>query len=157
VRGIDGIVRVCEGKNNSSARAGADSSVVIAARRKVSMPVKAPLTDKQLRGQAGEDLALGHLLRQGLTLIERNFRCKVGEIDLIMAQHGGLVFVEVRQRASTRFGGAAASVGFAKQRRLVRAAQLYLLRYRTPPACRFDVVAIDGSAVEWIQDAIQAC
>ena len=113
-------------------------------------------TDRQIRGQAGEDAALAHLVEQGLTLVTRNFRCKVGEIDLIMAHAGALVFVEVRQRASAQFGGAAASVGAAKQRRLINAAHYYLLRYRSLPACRFDVVAIENGELRWIKDAIQA-
>ena len=120
------------------------------------MATAPPRTDKQIRGQAGEDAALAYLQAQGLTLAQRNFRCKVGEIDLIMMHGAVLVFVEVRRRASAQFGGAAASVGFAKQRRLIRAAQLYLLRYRSPPACRFDVVAIEGAALNWIRDAIQS-
>src|SRR5438132_2871194 len=106
-------------------------------------------TGKQIRGQAGEDDALAYLARQGLTLVERNFRCKGGEIDLIMRHGDTLVFVEVRKRADMRFGGAAASIGRAKQRRLMLAAQVYLLRYRSPPACRFDVFAIDGEQQTW--------
>lgn len=115
-----------------------------------------PRTAKQVTGQDGEDQALVYLKKQGLMLVERNFRCKAGEIDLIM-QHGEtLVFVEVRKRADTRHGGAAASITPAKQRKLIRAAQFYLLRYRMPPACRFDVVAIDGEEVNWIRNAITA-
>lgn len=115
-----------------------------------------PRTAKQVAGQAGEDAALEHLLRQGLTLVTRNFRCKAGEIDLVMRDHASLVFVEVRKRASTDYGGAAASITPAKQRRLLRAAQFYLLRYKTPPACRFDVVAIDGERLSWLKNAIEA-
>lgn len=116
----------------------------------------APRTEQQMLGQAGEDAALVFLQQQGLTLVTRNFSCKSGEIDLIMGQSATLVFVEVRQRASSRFGGAAASIGAAKQRRLILAAQFYLQRYRAPPACRFDVVTIDGGAINWIRDAISA-
>ncbi|HJW53693.1 MAG TPA: YraN family protein [Burkholderiaceae bacterium] len=115
-----------------------------------------PRTDKQLRGQAAEDAALAHLERHGLILIERNFRCKGGEIDLVMRQRDSLVFIEVRKRSSARYGGAAASVTTAKQTRLTIAAQVYLMRYKTPPACRFDVVAIDGEALTWLQNAIDA-
>lgn len=115
-----------------------------------------PRTDKQLRGQAAEDAALAHLERHGLILIERNFRCKGGEIDLVMRQCDSLVFIEVRKRSSARYGGAAASVTTAKQARLTIAAQVYLMRYKTPPACRFDVVAIDGEALAWLQNAIDA-
>lgn len=111
-------------------------------------------TDKQVQGKAGEDAALSHLERHGLTLVTRNFRCKGGEIDLIMQEHVTLVFVEVRKRADTRHGGAAASITAAKQRRLMIAAQIYLQRYKMPPACRFDVVAIDGGSINWIKNAI---
>lgn len=115
-----------------------------------------PRTEQQIRGQAGEDAALAYLQRQGLQLVTRNFRCKAGEIDLIMSVAGTLVFVEVRRRASGRYGGAAASVGPAKQRRLLLAAQCYLQRYRVPPACRFDVVTIEGGVLAWIRDAFGA-
>ncbi len=113
-------------------------------------------TDKQLQGQAGEDAALKYLQQHGLTLTARNFRCKGGEIDLIMQDRGSLVFVEVRKRSSQRHGGAAASITAAKQRRLWIAAQVYLQRYRTLPACRFDVVAIDGDTLSWLKNAIEA-
>lgn len=113
-------------------------------------------TGRQITGQAGEDAALAHLTQHGLRLVQCNFRCKLGEIDLIMQDGATLVFVEVRKRADTRHGGAAASVTFAKQRRLIRAAQYYLQRYRMPPACRFDVVAIDGGAMNWLKNAIDA-
>lgn len=115
-----------------------------------------PRTAKQVQGQAGEDDALEYLRQNGLTLVERNFRCKGGEIDLIMRQQAALVFVEVRKRADNRHGGAAASVTAAKQARLVIAAQIYLQRYKNPPACRFDVIAIDGTALTWLQNAIEA-
>jgi putative endonuclease len=112
-------------------------------------------TARQLTGQRGEDDALKFLLRQGLILQERNFRCKGGEIDLLMTDRDTLVFVEVRKRAVSQFGGAADSVTAAKQRRLIVAAQVYLQRYRSPPPCRFDVIAIDGNDVTWLKDAIQ--
>nr|WP_315397282.1 YraN family protein [uncultured Duganella sp.] len=112
-------------------------------------------TERQRLGRLGEERALAHLRDQGLTLVARNFLCKVGEIDLIM-QHGSyLVFVEVRQRAAAGFGGAAASVTPAKRRRLVNAAQYYLLRHPSPPPCRFDLVAIDNEILSWIQNIIE--
>lgn len=111
-------------------------------------------TGRQLHGQAGEDRALEYLTGHGLTLVERNFRCKVGEIDLVMRDKGSLVFVEVRRRDSFDYGGAIASVTPAKQRRMVRAAQYYLLRYPHLPPCRFDVVAIDGHGLNWLKNAI---
>ena len=120
-------------------------------------------TDKQLLGNAAEVRALAHLQQQGLRLVERNYRVargpnsRGGEIDLICrAPDGTLVFVEVRARADLRHGGAAASVGGAKQRSLVLAARHYLRRYATLPPCRFDVVAIDGEALEWLPGAFEA-
>ena len=114
----------------------------------------------RLRGNAAEDAALAHLLAAGLTLVERNYRTPGrggGEIDLVMREPGGtLVFVEVRARAGTTHGGAAASVGGVKQRRIVLAARHYLMRHRSPPACRFDVVAIDGNHIEWLKAAFDA-
>ena len=114
----------------------------------------------RLRGNAAEDAALAHLLAAGLTLVERNYRTPGrggGEIDLVMREAGGtLVFVEVRARAGTTHGGAAASVGGVKQRRIVLAARHYLMRHRSPPACRFDVVAIDGNHIEWLKAAFDA-
>jgi putative endonuclease len=113
-------------------------------------------TARQVEGQAAEDLALRHLAGHGLELVERNFRCKGGEIDLVMQERATLVFVEVRKRADRSHGGAAASVTAAKQRRLIVAAQIYLQRYRQPPPCRFDVIAIDGAQLDWLQNAIEA-
>ena len=114
----------------------------------------------RLRGNAAEDAALAHLLAEGLTLVERNYRTPGrggGEIDLVMREAGGtLVFVEVRARAGTTHGGAAASVGGVKQRRIVLAARHYLMRHKSPPACRFDVVAIDGNHIEWLKAAFDA-
>ncbi len=111
-------------------------------------------------GASAEDQALAHLLKAGLMLVERNYRTPGrggGEIDLILREPGGtLVFVEVRARQRASHGGAAASVGAVKQRRIVLAARHYLGRLRAPPPCRFDVVAIDGGAVDWIKAAFDA-
>ena len=114
----------------------------------------------RVRGTAAEDAALAHLQAAGLTLLERNYRTPGrggGESDLVMRAPGGtLVFVEVRARGSATHGGAAASVGANKQRRIVLAARHYLLRHRQPPPCRFDVVAIEGDRIEWIKGAFDA-
>jgi putative endonuclease len=111
-------------------------------------------------GDAAEDRALAHLLGQGLRLLARNYRTQGrggGEIDLVMRDRDGtLVFVEVRRRASHRFGGAAASVGAMKQRRIVFAARHYLLRLREPPPCRFDVISIEGGGIQWMRAAFDA-
>ena len=111
-------------------------------------------------GDAAEALALRHLQSQGLELVARNYRvargpgARGGEVDLVMRERDGtLVFAEVRARAGANHGGAAASVGAAKQRRIVLAAQHYLLRWASPPPCRFDVVAIDAGRVEWLRGA----
>lgn len=115
------------------------------------------------RGEEGEARALRHLQRQGLKLVERNYRTgggprrPAGEIDLILRERDGtLVFVEVRSRAAGSHGGAAASIDAGKRRHLVHAAQHYLLRFASPPPCRFDVVAIDGEQLVWLQGAFDA-
>jgi putative endonuclease len=112
------------------------------------------LSRKQSQGRLWEQAARRHLEQHGLTLVEANFTCKGGEIDLIMRDGAALVFVEVRQRAGRDYGGAAASITPAKEARLVCAAQAYLMRYRQLPPCRFDVVAIDGDRFEWLRNAI---
>lgn len=105
-------------------------------------------------GQQAEDLALDYLTKQGLHLVEKNFRCRQGEIDLIMRHGESLVFVEVRKRASSSFGGAAASITASKQAKLVNAAQHYLLSCQRTPPCRFDAIAIEGEKVIWLQNII---
>jgi putative endonuclease len=110
---------------------------------------------KQAQGQRWEQAAQAHLERQGLRFIEANFRCKGGEIDLIMRDGAAFVFVEVRQRADSRHGGAAASIGAAKIRRLAHAAAVYLMRFPHTPPCRFDVIAIDGEQLAWLRNAIE--
>ena len=120
-------------------------------------------TTKQV-GDGAESRALAYLQQQGLQLVQRNYRLAGGprqrgaEIDLILRdpRDGTLVFVEVRARRDASHGGAAASVTGAKQRRIVRAAQHYLLSWRALPPCRFDVVAIEGDEVHWLQAAFSA-
>ena len=118
-----------------------------------------PRTTKQL-GDGAEDLALHYLQKQGLRLLVRNYRTPGrggGEIDLVMhAPDGTLVLVEVRKRSSLRHGGAAASVGGIKQRRVVFAARHYLMRLQTLPPCRFDVVVVEPDGVQWLQAAFDA-
>jgi len=114
-------------------------------------------------GDEGEARALAHLARHGLSLVRRNYRVARGprqhggEVDLVMRDRDGtLVFVEVRSRAGRGFGGAAGSVTVAKRRRIVLAAQHFLAGLPTPPPCRFDVVALDGTRIEWLQAAFDA-
>jgi putative endonuclease len=115
----------------------------------------ARLSGKQRQGQLWEQRARDFLLGQGLCLVQANYRCKGGEIDLILRDGEQLVFVEVRQRTSRSHGGAAASITPAKIRRMVCAAQTYLLRFPRLPPCRFDVVAIEGERIDWLRNAIE--
>ena len=111
-----------------------------------------------LTGAAGEALAANWLLKQGLRILERNFRVKGGEIDLICRDGDTVVFVEVRVRSSEDFGGAAASITASKQRRLILAARHWLQRHGDCP-CRFDAVLITGPAqdkITWLRAAFSA-
>lgn len=126
---------------------------------KKTAPTGAGVTTRQ-RGNAAEEAALAHLQAAGLRLVERNYRTPGrggGEIDLIVREPGGtLVFVEVRSRASSAFGGAGASIGSAKRQRIVFAARHYLMRLGSPPPCRFDVVLLEGGRVQWLRAAFDA-
>ena len=117
------------------------------------------MLSKTLRGKAGEDLACQYLERQGLILVERNYRCRRGELDLIMRDGEQLVFVEVRCHRAGAYGTPAETITRAKQAHLITAARHYLQKRRFDTACRFDVLAITrGSGqpvVEWIKDAFQ--
>lgn len=111
-------------------------------------------------GTEAEDAALAYLKRAGLKLLQRNYRCKAGEIDLVMLDGSTLVLVEVRYRSTEQFGGAAASVTFWKQRRVINAARHLLATrrdLRRYPA-RFDVIAISAlrREVQWIKSAFVA-
>ena len=116
---------------------------------------------KQHYGKIAEDIASGFLIKQGLALITRNYRCARGEIDLIMRDDIYVVFVEVRYRKNNKFGSGAETVDFRKQRKLASAAAHYLQRI---PAlaklpCRFDVISIspgnNAPQIQWIKDAFQ--
>lgn len=116
-------------------------------------------TTTKALGDAAEDRALDHLRRAGLRLVARNYRTPGrggGEIDLVMREGGTLVFVEVRRRATGGHGGAAGSIGFVKQRRIVFAARHFLLRLGAPPPCRFDVVTVEAGQVTWLRAAFDA-
>ena len=125
-------------------------------------------TDRQRRGAEGEAWARKHLEAAGLVFVDANVGYKGGELDLVMRDPGksrpgstpSLVFVEVRRRASGAYGGAAASVTAGKKRRLIAAAEHYLAARhpRRAPACRFDIVTIegdghDGPRIVWLRDA----
>lgn len=114
------------------------------------------MTTKIEAGQKAENLAAAFLQAKGLAIIEKNFRAKVGEIDIVAKDRDEIVFVEVRARSSRDFGGAAASVGGAKRRKLIKAAQLWLQARGWDGACRFDVVAVDGGKLEHLPAAFDA-
>ena len=113
-------------------------------------------------GSRWEKLALEHLVAQGLKPISANFRCRLGEIDLVMLDRNCVVFVEVRYRRANRFANAAASVDMRKQRKLIRSAAVFLARHPQygNHATRFDVVAFDRACdgecrLQWLRDAFR--
>lgn len=109
------------------------------------------------QGAEAEEIACRYLLTQGFCLIERNYHSRFGEIDLIVAQGNTIIFVEVRQRRSRCFGGAAVSVTWKKQQKIQRSAAYFLQMYPKYQtfACRFDVIALDGPELKlnWIKNA----
>jgi putative endonuclease len=113
------------------------------------------------RGNAGaqaEALAANFLARQGLAIVERNWRRRCGELDLIARDRDTLVFVEVRLRTRGDFGGAAASITAAKRARMIAAAGLYLARLARTPPCRFDAIlldALDPPRIDWLRNIIE--
>jgi putative endonuclease len=112
-------------------------------------------------GRHAETLALNHLKAHGLKKIAANFRCRMGEIDLVMQDGECLVFTEVRFRTESRFGGAAGTVDYQKQRKIIRTAAAFLGRHRqySNYTVRFDVVGLDESGnqtrLKWIKDAFR--
>jgi putative endonuclease len=116
-------------------------------------------TPRGERGKTAETQACRFLIDHGLELIDRNYRCRHGEIDLIMRDGRCLVFIEVRYRGNRRFAGGAETIDYRKQSRLVATAMQYLQSHPdavTSPA-RFDVIAIDGEAgrdrLQWVRNA----
>jgi putative endonuclease len=109
------------------------------------------------KGRIAEEKALAYLKKQGLELILQNYRCRLGEIDLIMRDKELLVFIEVRSRISTKFGGGIASVTYTKKQKILKTAAYYLLKQRKYDqfALRFDVLSIDGksASISWVKDA----
>ncbi|HTY49925.1 MAG TPA: YraN family protein [Steroidobacteraceae bacterium] len=114
--------------------------------------------DPREAGRAAEDTAAAFLSSQGARILLRNYRRRAGELDIVALCAGVLVIAEVRTRASSAYGGAAASVDARKQRRVVRAAQQLLQQHREYARLpvRFDVVVVSGPAVEWIRHAFEA-
>jgi putative endonuclease len=107
-------------------------------------------------GALAEARAEAFLLQQGLVKHAKNYRCKLGEIDLIMQHNTTLVFIEVRLRSHTGFASAAESVTVRKQQKIIRTAQHYLQQHKLTDTanCRFDVIAFsDNGNPGWIKDA----
>jgi putative endonuclease len=114
---------------------------------------------RAIAGERAEALAADFLTAQGITILARNFRRRCGELDLVAQDGDTLVFVEVRLRTRSDFGGAAASITAKKRARMAAAAGLYLARLRRTPPCRFDAVlldAIDPARIEWLKDVMYA-
>lgn len=109
-----------------------------------------------IRGEQSEQLALKYLLNKGLTIVTQNFRCKYGEIDLIMRDQKTLVIVEVRFRKSNKYGGALESITVKKQSRIITTTQYYLLTHNVDSPIRFDVVTLSNdNDINWIKNAFQ--
>jgi len=107
-----------------------------------------------LRGESAEEHAHNFLIKQGLQPVCRNFRCKQGELDLVMLDHQTLVIIEVRFRKSDKYGSAAESITSKKQSRIIAATQIYLSSCKTDQPIRFDVIAISGNhRINWIKNA----
>ncbi len=107
-----------------------------------------------LRGKNAEDQAYDYLVKEGLQPVCRNYRCKQGELDLVMQDRQTLVIVEVRYRKSDVYGSASESVTTGKQARIIAATQHYLSQSRADWPIRFDVVAISGEGkIDWIKNA----
>lgn len=105
-------------------------------------------------GQLGEDIAVKYLLQQNLKLVHKNFHSRFGEIDLIMRDDDTLIFIEVRKR-KTGIDAAIESISPAKQRKLVKAAQYYLVKTGYDVACRFDAVVMDDKHnIQWLKNII---
>ncbi|MEW6512959.1 MAG: YraN family protein [Pseudomonadota bacterium] len=111
-------------------------------------------TTKQI-GDTGEEIAVCHLAAHGMAVLARNFRVKGGEIDIVCRDGVTTVFVEVRKRASSKFGGAAYSITPTKQKRLILAARHWLARHGDSD-CRFDCVLIEGDQLDWVKNAFAA-
>jgi len=117
--------------------------------------VAAVRTPAQLAGGAAEDRAAEYLSQRGLAVIARNYRTRLGEIDLVARDGEVLVFVEVRMRSDGHFGGALESITPGKQRRIAAGAAQFLAQFPRPPRCRFDVVALDKGEIRWLKGAFE--
>lgn len=113
------------------------------------------MNESKVCGEFYEAKALDFLTSQGLRLVDRNFNCKVGELDLIMLENDALIFVEVRYRTASSYGSATESITESKKKKIKGAAKFFLLQ--NPEfqhhSCRIDVIAIDNGKISWIKNA----
>jgi len=122
-----------------------------------ALPINLNMSSTENKGSIAEQRAVAFLQQQNLVLLEKNYRCRFGEIDLIMQDDDTIIFVEVRMRASQYFGGASASITPSRQLKLTRAARHYLARHDDDFPCCFDAILISGereNEIEWIQNAL---
>ena len=121
------------------------------------MTTESDRTDDETPGAAAEERAARFLATRGLRVIARNYRCRFGEIDLIAWDADAIVFVEVRMRRSSAFGGAIGSIDRRKQKKLTLTARHYLSRLAREPRCRFDAVLLydlESDRIQWLRDII---
>lgn len=111
--------------------------------------------NRRAKGAQKEEQVCAYLLSKGVKIVERNFRCRQGEIDIIGYDGAYLVFFEVKYRSSANRGSAAEAVGISKQRRICRVADYYRVLHHCSESTpiRFDVAAIDGDRLSWIKNA----
>ncbi len=122
------------------------------------------IKDHNQKGQQAETIALNYLQKRGLTKLQTNFSCKYGEIDLIMHDNEFLVFIEVRYRKQTQFGHPLETINLAKQKKIIKTIQYFLVKYPkySHLPCRIDAVALNSQVqsgeeqIDWIKNAIQA-
>lgn len=114
------------------------------------------LTRAQVSGGNAESRAAEYLESRGVAIVARNYRCRLGEIDIVAREGEVLVFVEVRMRAEGHFGGALESITRRKQRRIAAAAGMYLRQFPRSPRCRFDVIAMEYGDIRWLRAAFEA-
>jgi putative endonuclease len=117
-------------------------------------------SDRMRTGKKGEDIAVAYLKSRGYRIVERNYKCPLGEIDIVARDGDSIVFVEVKSRKSEEFGDPQLAVGLEKQKKVSRISLMYLKeKHLYPCNARFDVVAIkmlpDGSTIELIQNAFE--
>lgn len=128
---------------------------------KTAMPLPfTPVSASQQLGHAAESQACYYVTQHGLCVLARNLKCRAGEIDIVARDQNILVFIEVRCRRNANYGSAAETVGRHKQKRVIRAAQFWLphlvrRHFKQTPPCRFDIIALNGGRLCWLQDAFR--